>query len=331
MAPKNPVMSVEPSHEDAGLEGGPDLEPAPFAASYQQKQPPLRIVWRNVILMALLHLVSVYALLVSIWGCKLYTIAWTVLVYLLSGLGITAGAHRLWAHRSYKARLPLRAFLGICQTMAFQNDIYDWARDHRVHHKFSETDADPHNASRGFFFSHVGWLLVKKHPDVFEYGKKVDCSDLLRDPVVRIQKRFYLPLVILLCFVFPCYVPYMYWGESFKNAFLVCSLLRFCLILNATWLVNSAAHMWGNHPYDFRIRPAENRFVTTIALGEGWHNYHHVFPSDYRTGEFGWRINPTSIFIDTMAWLGQVTDRKLMAPEIIHARKERTGEKALKK
>lgn len=326
MAPKNPVMSPDPSPEDAPLDG-PDLDHTPYASAYQQKRQPDRIVWRNVVLMAILHLVSLYALLFTVWNCKFYTIVWAVFMYFLSGLGITAGAHRLWAHRSYKAKLPLRAFLGFCQTMAFQNDIYDWARDHRVHHKFSETDADPHNALRGFFFAHIGWLLVKKHPDVIEYGKKLDFSDLKADPVVRIQRKFYLPLVVLVCFVLPTYVPWAYWGESFKNAYLVPCLLRYCAILNATWLVNSAAHLWGNHPYDFTIHPAENAIVTTLALGEGWHNYHHVFPHDYRTGEFGWLINPTSVFIDTMAWMGQVYDRKAIAPKVIEARKERTGEK----
>lgn len=81
-------------------------------------------------------------------------------LYSLSGLGITAGAHRLWAHRSYKARFPLRVILMIFNTIAFQDAAMHWARDHRVHHKYSETDADPHNATRGFFFSHMGWLLV---------------------------------------------------------------------------------------------------------------------------------------------------------------------------
>ena len=104
-------------------------------------------------------------------------------------MGITAGAHRLWAHRAYKARFPTRVFLSIVQTMAFQNHIYEWARDHRVHHKYSETDADPHNATRGFFFSHVGWLLCRKHPEVIRKGRAISCEDLLRDPVVRFQKK----------------------------------------------------------------------------------------------------------------------------------------------
>jgi stearoyl-CoA desaturase (delta-9 desaturase) len=83
----------------------------------------------------------------------------------------------------------------IMQTLALQNDIYEWCRDHRVHHKFSETDADPHNSRRGFFFAHMGWLLVKKHPEVKEKGKTVDMSDVWADPIVRFQRRFYIPLV----------------------------------------------------------------------------------------------------------------------------------------
>lgn len=104
-------------------------------------------------------------------------------------MGITAGAHRLWAHRTYEAKLPLRILLMIMQTTALQNDIHEWTRDHRVHHKFTETDADPHNAKRGFFFSHIGWLMVRKHKDVLIKGKTVDLSDLEADPVVMFQKR----------------------------------------------------------------------------------------------------------------------------------------------
>lgn len=112
-----------------------------------------------------------------------------VFIGLLASLGVTAGAHRLWAHRTYKANWQLRTLLMIMQTICFQNHIYEWVRDHRVHHKYTDTDADPHNSSRGFFFSHVGWLLVKKHKDVRDKGKTVDMSDLLEDPVVVFQKK----------------------------------------------------------------------------------------------------------------------------------------------
>lgn len=107
----------------------------------------------------------------------------------MGGLGITAGAHRLWAHKSYKAKWPLRVLLMLFNTLAFQNSIWEWSRDHRVHHKFSETDADPHNAKNGFFFAHVGWLLVKKHPDVIAKGKQISLDDLEKDKVVAFQRK----------------------------------------------------------------------------------------------------------------------------------------------
>ena len=108
---------------------------------------------------------------------------------MFGGLGITGGAHRLWSHRSYKAKWPLRLIIALAQTIAVQNDIFEWSRDHRVHHKFSETDADPHNARRGFFFAHMGWLMMKKHPEVKRRGKTVDVSDLLQDPIVVYQRK----------------------------------------------------------------------------------------------------------------------------------------------
>lgn len=80
----------------------------------------------------------------------------------------------------------------IFNTIAFQDAAYHWARDHRVHHKYSETDADPHNATRGFFFSHIGWLLCKKHPEVKAKGKGVDLSDLKADPIIMFQKKWVL-------------------------------------------------------------------------------------------------------------------------------------------
>lgn len=105
-------------------------------------------------------------------------------------LGITAGAHRLWAHRSFKAKWPARLFLIVINTIAFQDSVFNWVRDHRMHHKYSETDADPHNTSRGFFYSHIGWLLVKKHPDVTEKGKGLDLSDIRADPIVMFQHKY---------------------------------------------------------------------------------------------------------------------------------------------
>ncbi|XP_017570808.1 acyl-CoA desaturase [Pygocentrus nattereri] len=299
-----------------------------FDESYREKKgpkPPIVVVWRNVVLMSLLHLGAIYGLFL-IPSASSLTLLWAVLCFLYAGLGITAGVHRLWSHRSYKASLPLRIFLAFANSMAFQNDIFEWARDHRVHHKYSETDADPHNANRGFFFSHIGWLLVRKHPDVIEKGSKLELSDLKADKVVMFQRRVYKQSVLLMCFVVPTVVPWLLWNESLWIGFFIPALLRYSVGLNATWLVNSAAHMWGNRPYDININPRENRFVTFSAMGEGFHNYHHTFPYDYSTSEYGWKLNVTTCFIDLMCLLGLAWECKLAARDLVKARAQRTGD-----
>ncbi|GBO17663.1 Stearoyl-CoA desaturase 5 [Araneus ventricosus] len=304
-----------------------ELPPAEKTTEELAEEGPLMpVVWRNVILFAYLHIASLYGVYLIFTSAMWQTNVFAVFLYLFSGIGVTAGAHRLWSHRSYKARFPLRVFLAFIFTIAFENDIFEWARDHRVHHKYSETDADPHNAKRGFFFAHIGWLLCRKHPEVIKKGKKINLDDLMADPVVRFHRKFYLPLVVLCCFVLPTIAPMYLWGETFMNSLFVATLFRFCFTLNQTWLVNSAAHMWGNKPYDIHISPRENTLVALGAVGEGFHNYHHTFPYDYATSEYGIKFNLTTLFIDTMAWLRLAYDRKTVSKGMVEARKLRTGE-----
>ncbi|XP_069688717.1 acyl-CoA Delta-9 desaturase-like [Periplaneta americana] len=286
-----------------------------------------KIVWRNVILFVYLHMAALYGAYLMLTSCKLITAIWAILLYQAGGLGITAGAHRLWSHRAYKAKWPLRLILVIFNTLAFQNHVYEWARDHRVHHKFSETDADPHNAKRGFFFSHVGWLLVRKHPDVKVKGKGIDMSDLDADPLIAFQKKHYLILMPIICFILPTIIPVYFWGETWSNAWFVVAMFRYTFTLNASWLVNSAAHMWGSRPYDKYINPSENLGVSMLALGEGWHNYHHVFPWDYKTAELGnYSTNLTTAFIDFFSRIGWAYDLKTVPMSMVKQRVQRTGD-----
>lgn len=290
------------------------------------KDIKMEIVWFNVYNMSVLHLAALYGFYQGLFYCSWYTLIFSFILYVCGGLGITAGAHRLWAHKSYKATPALRAFLMCCQTLAGQDDLYKWSRDHRVHHKWSETNADPYNANRGMFFAHMGWLLIKKHPDVVTYGNKLNYDDLLGDPVVAFQRKFYQPLFWTICALMPTLIPWYFWGESALVAFTVAGCARYVHTLHMTWLVNSLAHYYGIRPYDSDINPAENRLVSLGAIGEGFHNFHHSFPFDYQTSEMGYSLNITTMFIDLMYWCGQAYDLRTVSQGVIDRKKDRTGD-----
>ncbi|KAL7688529.1 putative acyl-CoA desaturase [Plasmopara halstedii] len=266
--------------------------------------------WFMLYYLSVVH-IGAFEGLRRLFMCKWETYPLFVIIYYFTGLGITMGAHRLWAHRSYKAHGLLRFFLMLCNCLANQGTIFHWCRDHRVHHKYSDTRADPHDSGRGFFFSHMGWLLVKKDPQVLEAGTKLNYDDLWADWTVVMQEKLNPWGQLFMCFVFPTIVGVQLVGEDWKNALFILGFLRYVTVLHATWLVNSAAHFYGYQIYD-NIPPRENWFVSLWAMGEGWHNWHHKFPYDYATSEFGVtsQFNPTKLTIDLLATLGLVTDRK---------------------
>ncbi|XP_049801170.1 acyl-CoA Delta-9 desaturase-like [Schistocerca nitens] len=315
--------AASPADDGAGAGSVPGA--AADSKTFVPYQP--RIRWLDLIVQLFLHTGFLYGFWLTLTSAKLATTIWALVVVVTSGVGITAGAHRLWSHRAYKAKWPLRLLLVFLFTIAGQRHVYQWALDHRVHHKFSETDADPHDARRGFLFSHVGWLVLTPHPAVTENRAKVDMSDLEADPIVMWQKRLYVPLFALLVVVFPVWVPWYFWDETLWRSFFVLFNFRFVLTLNIAFLINSVAHMWGNRPYDKHISPVENAVVSVAALGEGWHNYHHVFPWDYKAAELGASpLNPTTAFIDFFARLGWAYDLKTVAPDMVRRRVERSGD-----
>ncbi|RWS09947.1 stearoyl-CoA desaturase 5-like protein [Dinothrombium tinctorium] len=259
----------------------------------------------------------------------MYTLIFTFVLCYLAGLGLTAGAHRLWSHRSYKAKWPFRLLLAFFDTIAFDDSLYEYAKLHRIHHKYSETNADPHNYNEGFFFSHFGWKMMNRHPEFTEKLSKLDLSDVMQDPIARIQRKFWLPLAIICCFVLPTLVPYFCWNEDLITAFCISGTLRWCITSHAKATVNSFAHRWGQKPYDKNPGHAcENKLVVWLAFGEGFHNFHHTFPWDYKQSELGWKynMNLSAALVEVGALLGQTYDLKVAAPELIRQRRERTGE-----
>ncbi|XP_041989218.1 acyl-CoA Delta(11) desaturase-like [Aricia agestis] len=312
---------IKPQQEAQDLQDPFEKLVAPQAAPRKHE-----IVHRAVIGLAYVHLAAIYGLYLAITAARWYTILFSATTAVAAGIGVTAGTHRLWSHRAYKAKLPLQIILMVMNSLAFQHSAISWIRDHRMHHRYSDTDADPHNATRGLFFSHIGWLLVKKHPEVLRRGKYIDMSDIYANPVLRFQKKYLIPFNWTICIILPTLIPMYFWGESFNVAWHMV-MLRYVYSLNVVFLVNSFAHMWGNRPYDKSIRPTQNSLLSFLAYGEGFHNYHHVFPWDYRTAELGnnW-LNLSTLFIDFFAWVGWAYDLKTVPDDVISARADRTGD-----
>ncbi|CAB3374536.1 Hypothetical predicted protein [Cloeon dipterum] len=284
------------------------------------------IKWFNVFALSSVHILSIGGFIIGITQVKLMTIFFFFVYGLICAFGVTSGVHRLWTHRSYSANVPLRVILMLCYACAGQNKIYTWVRDHRVHHKFSETPADPHNSKRGFFFSHIGWLMKKKHPLCIQQGRKIDLSDIKNDEIVQFFDDNFIMMKTMFCFVIPTYIARNYIGEPLWIAFLA-NLFRYMIVLNGTWAVNSFAHTFGHHSYDKNIAPTESNLACNLSFGEGWHNYHHTFPYDYRQSEFGiHKYNMPTMFIDFFAWLGWASNRKAVPVEVAQRQAKKRGD-----
>ena len=284
------------------------------------------IVWFNASIFAigcLLHVYSCYVIVsnLDIKMGKTLLVGYVIGMY--SALSMTAGAHRLWSHKSYDAKLPFRVFLMIGHCIAGQNSLKVWVRDHLIHHKFTETDADPHNTHRGFFFAHVGWLLRRKHPEVVLQAQKVNFDHLMDDPVVRFQHKYYFYLYFFFAFLGPSMIPWYFWNESVHNSFLVVYVFRYMNVLHTTWFINSCAHMFGFRPFNHLIEARDHYLMNSISVGEGYHNFHHAFPFDYRSAEEGTWFNTTKWLIDIGALLGQVYNRKVLPSHLATARKDK--------
>lgn len=276
------------------------------------------LMWFNIIYAIISHIGMLYGFLTFNWLENIRTTFWIFIMGIIHLLGITAGAHRLWSHRSYKAKWPLKIILSIMYCTAGQYNLYDWVRDHRVHHKYTDTDMDPHNSNRGFFFCHIGWLMMKELPDVTEKGRQIDMSDILEDPITAFLCKYFSILKLVFCFLMPVMVPVYGWNETWSRAIISQWFIRSLTTFHINMCINSVNHMWGSKPYDTYINPTDIAFFSFLTLGEGWHNYHHVFPWDYKTGEIG-KCNVTKLFIDMFAKINWAYDLKEPSEELVRA------------
>lgn len=228
------------------------------------------------------------------------------IVAALNGISITAGYHRLWAHNAYKARTPLKVFLALFGAAAFQNSILVWASQHRRHHRHVDIiDEDPYSAKKGLWFSHIGWM-IRQYPTNDDDFSNV--ADLQRDKVVAWQHKHYYSLALVMNVLPPLLMGFL--TGDYLAHFLACGLLRLVYSHHTTFFINSLAHYWGSQPYTDENTARDNDLLAIFTYGEGYHNYHHLFQSDYRNGVRWWQFDPTKWLIKSCSWFGLTYDLK---------------------
>ncbi len=272
---------------------------APIQPSTASSAPP---IWTNIILFSLTFLAAI--VLVPWYGIAhgYSTSAWVVFAVFLAAneLSITAGYHRLWAHRTYEAHWSVRLVYLLFGTMALQNSAWVWCSGHRRHHlNVDDEELDPYSARRGFWFSHIGWM-IREYPSGQPDFSNI--PDLRRDRMLAFQHRHYVALVLITNIGLPLAAGWLVgdvWGT-----FLLAGVLRLVLSHHFTFFINSLAHMWGSRPYTEENTARDNPVLAVLTFGEGYHNFHHIFAHDYRNGVRWWQWDPTKWLIAGLQFVG---------------------------
>jgi stearoyl-CoA desaturase (Delta-9 desaturase) len=250
-----------------------------------------------------------------VYGFQLWMALLAVGMYLAVGISICAGYHRFFSHKSYEASRVVQVFYAVFGAMAAQNSILWWSSSHRVHHQHVDHDWDPYNIKRGFWWAHILWVFHRHaHPPA-----ETNATDLLSNPVVRWQNRWYKPILVVGGFGLPTLI-----GAAFGDpiaGLLWGGFLRLAVIHHTTFFVNSLAHYVGKPTYNAEVSARDNWAVALLTLGEGYHSFHHRFPADFRNGIRFFDWDPAKWFIALLRVTGLASDlRTTPAPQVAQAR-----------
>jgi len=307
-----------------------DELPAPVRGVERPSVRNMRLQKGGVLFITLVPLAGVVGAIIAMWG---WGVTWLDLglmfgMYVITGLGITVGYHRLLTHKSFDAPPWLRATWAAMGSMAVQGSPIDWVATHRRHHAFSDQYGDPHSPHvdgagglpgllRGLWHSHVGWLWRPSGTLA-----QVWAPDLLEEPkLVAVNRRFVH--LIVASFAFSPVLAFIVTGGSFKaalTALLWGSLVRVFLLHHVTWAINSVCHVFGTKPYDSHDESRNNAVMGILAFGEGWHNAHHAFPASARHGLRWWEFDTSWLVIRAMSWVGLARNIKLPSTNQIQRR-----------
>lgn len=285
------------------------------------KKPPL--IWANVLFFTLTFIAAI--ILVPLYGVMIgysSTTWWAFIACMFfAGLSITAGYHRLWAHKTYEAHPVIECIFAIGGAFAMQNSALHWSSDHRIHHgQVDDPAKDPYAATNGFWYSHIGWMLRNYQGD--QYGNYNNARDLQKNKIVMWQHKYYFPLAFFVNVSIPLLLGIIF-GDVL-GMLLLSGLLRLVLSQHFTFFINSVAHIWGTRPYTESNTARDNGILAFFTYGEGYHNYHHIFASDYRNGIKWYQYDPTKWMIKSLSYFGLTKKLKTISIDRIEKAKAET-------
>lgn len=271
-----------------------------------------KINWYVAPFFVLMPFVGILGTIWTVWahGFHPATLALTIFYIIATGLSITAGYHRLFSHATYKAAWPVRLFFVLFGAAAFEGSVWEWSTDHRDHHRYTDQDKDPYNIKKGLWFAHMGWILQ------LDTAKRTfkNIDDLKSDKMLAWQHRNFLWLAITTCYVVPAALAAS-WGDLWGGLFMA-GALRVSLNHHFTFFINSFCHYFGKKTYS-DLTARDNWILSLFTYGEGFHNFHHQFASDYRNGIRWFHYDPSKWLIWTLSKLGLAWDLKSVDAEMI--------------
>jgi len=287
-----------------------------------------RVIWVTSTFLSVTLVISLTVVPWYVWhfGLNWFQVALFFAFYIATGLSITMGYHRLFAHLSFKAKTPIKLLVLVFGSASFENSAIDWVSDHRRHHKHVDEEEDPYDITKGFWYAHIGWMMFKLRPE----PPQDNIPDLWKDKLVLWQHRWTHLIGITFGFGLPTLIGAVYGWLHFGTAhamavqalggFLIGGVLRIVCVQHSTFCINSVCHWIGRRPYSTKCSARDSGLVALITFGEGYHNFHHEFQHDYRNGVKPWQWDPTKWTIWTLSKLGLVSDlRRVPASRILLA------------
>lgn len=268
----------------------------------------------NTIFLIALPIVSLISL--PIWlkssSYSFNTVILAIVFYVLAQLSITAGYHRYFSHKSYDAH-PLVSLFYLCfGAAAFQGTALKWSQDHRRHHRFvDDIEKDPYSIKKGFMWAHILWLFYEGDKS---YNPE-EVPDLVKDKLVMFQHKHIIKMSVFFAFVLPMLLGAI-WGDALGGLF-IAGALRLTINHHSTFFINSLAHTLGDQKFSNKHSSRDNFITAVLTFGEGYHNFHHEFPSDYRNGIRFFDFDPTKWLIASLSKLKLASNLKTVDQEVI--------------